>query len=602
MTADVRPPGAPGMDDTTRVLLFGYINTNVIDGSALFLAGAAALFAEAGNCRVSLVTAVPLARHEVLNDVLDSPMVEIVDPFRDETLEVTGGWRADKRMSHADAARVLLAYWSRGEHDLIFVRSTEVAEQLVDAAPEIGRNLLVYVTGVAFSDRPVAPTTSRGLKTLARAGAILLAQTEEMRTVIGAEVGNEAAARIGLMGPAVPWSAATPLPLVPGLRLAYTGKFAPAWNTVPILAGVLEAHARHDDVSLVVAGDYFKRDSDDPRYADEAQWLLGRPGVDWIGGVSRSRARQEVLRSHVGIGWRSPALDHSLELSTKILEYGMLGRPSIINRTPMHERIFGSDYPLYCESFIEFIELIETLREDHGLLESARERMAQAAGAHTYERVFAGILSDVLVVSRRSNLDPERSAALAAATTHLADGTSRETVVADYLVAWATSRDDIRRLATQIGQGKLRADLAYVGPFAIAPLASEGEESSDVDALEVLWPRLEFVASRQLQARRATSSEDGDASATTLRFDIRGRVSKVVLRSVDVGGSGASTTKTAEQLQRHVSELQERRRREVAAYRELRARYERLRSSKAVRIQSVYWRAVSRLRGSRKQS
>jgi glycosyltransferase involved in cell wall biosynthesis len=55
----------------------------------------------------------------------------------------------------------------------------------------------------------------------------------------------------------------------------------------------------------------------------------------------------------VGLSWRHPELDASLELSTKVLEFGQLGLPVILNRTPMHEALLGADYPLFAASLAD---------------------------------------------------------------------------------------------------------------------------------------------------------------------------------------------------------------------------------------------------------
>lgn len=62
--------------------------------------------------------------------------------------------------------------------------------------------------------------------------------------------------------------------------------------------------------------------------------------VDWVGGVTREEVQKLIQQSDIGIGWRNNSLNDSLELSTKALEYGALGKPVILNRTPMHERLF----------------------------------------------------------------------------------------------------------------------------------------------------------------------------------------------------------------------------------------------------------------------
>ena len=70
----------------------------------------------------------------------------------------------------------------------------------------------------------------------------------------------------------------------------------------------------------------------------------------WHGGQPRAEAMRLAAAGDVGLSWRHPELDASLELSTKVLEFGQLGLPVILNRTPMHEALLGADYPLFAAS------------------------------------------------------------------------------------------------------------------------------------------------------------------------------------------------------------------------------------------------------------
>ena len=70
----------------------------------------------------------------------------------------------------------------------------------------------------------------------------------------------------------------------------------------------------------------------------------------WHGGQPRAEAMRIAAEGDIGLSWRHPELDASLELSTKVLEFGQLGLPVILNRTPMHEALLGADYPLFAAS------------------------------------------------------------------------------------------------------------------------------------------------------------------------------------------------------------------------------------------------------------
>ncbi len=142
-----------------RVLLSAYVDLNVIDGSAFFVAGVASLLTSAPGTEVHVVAATPIRRPVVVEEMLVNDRVTLTDPFRDRTLaavvpEMDGASRMDETM----LARVLAHYEASGHHDVVVVRSTEVGHALSQLRPDLGPRLCVYVTGVVADDQDVDPT------------------------------------------------------------------------------------------------------------------------------------------------------------------------------------------------------------------------------------------------------------------------------------------------------------------------------------------------------------------------------------------------------------------------------------------------------------
>jgi glycosyltransferase involved in cell wall biosynthesis len=90
--------------------------------------------------------------------------------------------------------------------------------------------------------------------------------------------------------------------------------------------------------------------------------------------------------------WRTSAFDESLELSTKILEYSALGLPVLMNKTPLQERVFGSDYAGFVTTEDEFVETFIALVSDPELYESAVERVREVARDYSPEAIRAQLL------------------------------------------------------------------------------------------------------------------------------------------------------------------------------------------------------------------
>ena len=88
----------------------------------------------------------------------------------------------------------------------------------------------------------------------------------------------------------------------------------------------------------------------------------------------------------IGLSWRHPDLDASLELSTKVLEFGALGLPVILNRTPMHEALLGADYPLFAASLADVATAAAAAAAEPGLYRLAADRTGHAAERFTLDQ------------------------------------------------------------------------------------------------------------------------------------------------------------------------------------------------------------------------
>ena len=105
----------------------------------------------------------------------------------------------------------------------------------------------------------------------------------------------------------------------------------------------------------------------------------------WHGGQPRAEAMRLAAAGDIGLSWRHPELDSSLELSTKVLEFGQLGLPVILNRTPMHEALLGADYPLFAASVDDVADVAAAAR-DPAVFSLAASRTSAAAASFALDR------------------------------------------------------------------------------------------------------------------------------------------------------------------------------------------------------------------------
>jgi hypothetical protein len=285
-------------------------------------------------------------------------------------------------MSAKQAVRVLTDIDAAEPYDLVVIRGRRIAGKLAHSPLE-GR-LWTYLTDVPQSAAEFDGAARGELARIAKASRFLLCQTEELRCFLETAVPSSAGSCV-LFPPVV----ALPEGLGPqdrtppdgrSLRLVYTGKMAPRWNTYEMTGLPRLLAARGVGAELHMVGDKIHDDPQDPGYAGRMRSALeSAEGVVWHGGHPRAEAMRISASCDVGISWRAPDLDASLELSTKVLEMGGLGVPVVLNRTPMHERLLGADYPLFAETETDVVEALAVTAREPEIYALAVERCGNAS-------------------------------------------------------------------------------------------------------------------------------------------------------------------------------------------------------------------------------
>jgi glycosyltransferase involved in cell wall biosynthesis len=387
-------------------LVYGDVNLNLIDGSAIWVQSMVLALARAG-CTVTLVLKAPVQTDRLLTPLEAEPGVTIRRPAEEELLAGIGpNGLTPKQASEVLSAVDATAASGDGRHDIVVLRGRRLVDQVVTDDDFRGR-LWAYLTDIPQSIPAMTPDAVSWLAGVANAAQYVLCQTEELRSFLEGSV-PEACGKCVLFPPVVPpvpEATGTPAEPTGVLRLVYTGKFAPRWNTYEMtqLPGLLAKRGVQAELHMV--GDKIHNDPDDPGYHRRMRDALGEPpaaatgsdgtaaapavpanGVVWHGGHSREGAMRIAAAADIGLGWRHPSLDASLELSTKVLEFGLLGLPVILNRTPMHEDLLGADYPMFARDLDDVVAIAESAATDPAMIKLAASRTSAAAAGYTLDK------------------------------------------------------------------------------------------------------------------------------------------------------------------------------------------------------------------------
>lgn len=359
-----------------RIGLYGDVNLNLIDGSAIWLAALAETLAIDADTAVEVVLKSPIERELVVAPLLDRPNVTLVEhPER------------PRRLTPAQALDLLEERDRRARYDVVLLRGYELCRQAARRDALHGR-LWTYLTDIPQQPWLASDEDRAALGAIAAASQRVLCQTDELRAYLEGLI-PEAVRRTALLTPMIPENFLREArDRRRPVRLFYAGKFAPRWGVMETIAAFTALRERHPDLELHVAGDKIHNPPEDPAYAPAVrEALTSTPGVVWHGAVTRAEVADLLADCDLALSARHPDMDDSLELSTKVLEYGAANVPVVLNRNPLHERLFGGDYPLFVDHLDDLEAVLETALHDEDVWRFARDTAHRVAGDYTLPRV-----------------------------------------------------------------------------------------------------------------------------------------------------------------------------------------------------------------------
>lgn len=369
-----------------RIALYGDVNLNIIDGSSIWLQSMATVLSRAPANEVTVVLKASEQRDLLTRPLRELPRVTVVNP-------IDRGWVSADEMSRNQALDVLEKLDEEEPFDAFVLRGFWLCHSAATRkARRLHGRLWPYLTDIPQSTEELTEEARARLIAIAEASKFIPCQTELLRSFLESYVpafAHKAILLPPMIPDEVPARAEAPAKIEEGapLKIGYVGKHAPLWNTLDMIEVVDDMRRRDVPVVLHMVGDKIHNPKSHPGFYDRMRDALeNTDGVIWHSGKARAEALELVSTFHVALGWRAAELDDSRELSTKLLEYGAVGVPAIVNRNPMHEELLGADYPLFANQREEFEGAIFAAR-DPEVRRLARERCEAAAERFTFTSV-----------------------------------------------------------------------------------------------------------------------------------------------------------------------------------------------------------------------
>lgn len=364
---------------TKRVLICGNPDLNYIDGSSIWAQTIALATAATGTAQVDFLTRSPPKRDELFQPLTNAQHLTIINGSASQYWNGMGF----KRLTLPMMAELTVRLDRVEPYDVIIVRGLEIATLLLESPDVLGK-CWMYLTDIPQSLEEYSAGQRRTMQQIGKGCSLLLCQTEGFKALWQALVPNLEENRFRLYTPVIP-----DLPtLLPPLterpsRAIYAGKFTGDWMTLEMAEQWPAVQVLGSE--LVMIGDKIHNEPGLPNYQLHMRHALeNTKGLRWLGGQSREAVQQQLLQARVGLSWRAESMNDTVEYSTKILEYGGAGCAAILNRNPLHERLLGSDYPLYANNAEEFTQQVTRALSEPQIAQQAANALKRLAQRHTF--------------------------------------------------------------------------------------------------------------------------------------------------------------------------------------------------------------------------
>lgn len=370
------------MKRTSRLLFFADVDLNLIDGSSIWTRSVLGVCNKDAWCRVDFAPKIPIERSFVCAELKQYEHVTVLEPHLDPAVKVSTRETKGK-LTGQPAAEYLAACVRANAYDAVLVRGDDTAAFCM-RLEELANMLLVYTT---VSDLE----KFRRLRRKDGYWPFIVCQTEAVKKALLGQEPSLHQERVFVLPPMVPdLDSAVPSFQANEDHVCYVGKLDRYYLIEETISAIVRAREMRPSIELHVAGDKFHlatRLGDKPivDFKERVQErLLNTPGVYWHGGLSLEKTEALVKQSSLGTSWRHTCYLNNLELSTKILEYGRLGKPVLMSPNVLQKELFGGDYSLFVDNEKQYVEKLLWILEDRDAYRQAATRVYEVAKQFTH--------------------------------------------------------------------------------------------------------------------------------------------------------------------------------------------------------------------------
>lgn len=363
---------------------------NLIDGSSIWMTSIMDMLSRESNIHLSVLLKRPIIRTILLEPFVISGKVKLINPWTYSfSQQVNAAWYKRERLLPKDAVEMIENLDCEEDYDILILRGFNVCKE-ISMRSELALKTWTYITDFPQNENSVTQEQRNDLIKIYEKAKYIVCQTKQLEQYFKKIVGHGTDKFI-LLPPLIPdYKLQEPHFSNKSDRLVYVGKFAFQWNISESIDAFVKLKKKNEKIEYHIAGDKFNRDPNNINFENELKYKLeNTEGVIWHKAMMKEEIEDLIDKCDLGISWRHAELDESLEISTKLLEYGRLGKPVIMNRNTIHEELFGKDYPLYANTECELIEQVEKALSCSEIYKNAAEILYEACKSFTISKAYA---------------------------------------------------------------------------------------------------------------------------------------------------------------------------------------------------------------------
>lgn len=323
-----------------KILLYGDLSLNVVDGSSVWLFSLAKLLAKDKENIVDI-----LVKTKIVKDTL----VKGLNQFKNITLLNADEYLPKyKTVDKSNIVKIIKQMDLYRDYSCMIVRGFDVVKSL--SKDEIlSKKLIPYLTDFCHDKEKMTKNEKNWLNFIYKRVSQFFVQTVQMKEYME-DVLEVDGKKFEILNPII-FEEENQKKEINKKSIVYAGKLAKSWNILELIEIMEKLYEKDREITLHFIGNKFNQDLEEQK-EEILQKLKTMPNIIYYDALPKEETSKIINSCELGYSFRSTKIDNdaSLELSSKILEYCFENVPLLLRKTKMHQDVLGDDYPLYVGS------------------------------------------------------------------------------------------------------------------------------------------------------------------------------------------------------------------------------------------------------------